>query len=196
MSDAPRARTIQAIFADTIALHQEVASRSGPALLGAADLLVEALRAGRKVLACGNGGSAADAQHFVAELVGRFVRERRAWPAIALSTDTSILTAVGNDYGFDQVFARQVEAHGQPADVLLLISTSGESANVLAAARAGRARGLKTIGLTGGDGGVLGRVVDVHVNVPAASTARTQEVHCTILHVLCELVEQALTQGS
>jgi D-sedoheptulose 7-phosphate isomerase len=141
---------------------------------------------------CGNGGSAADAQHFAAELVGRFTRERRAWPALALTTDTSILTAVGNDYGFDRVFARQVEAHGQPGDVLIGISTSGGSPDVLAAAAAARARGLRTIGLTGRDGGALGRVVDIHLNVPSVSTARTQEVHCTLLHVLCDLVEQDL----
>jgi len=196
LSDDPRARAVESAFEDAASLHREVSRHAGAAILSAADLLAAALRGGHRVLACGNGGSAADAQHFVAELVGRFVLERPAWPAIALTTDTSILTAVGNDYGFEQVFARQVEAHGQPGDVLLLISTSGSSANVLAAARAACARGVRTIGLTGRDGGQLGRSVDLHLNVPAASIARVQEVHGTILHVLCDLVEQALTQGS
>jgi len=192
----PRARAVESAFEDAASLHREVAARSVAAVVAAADLVAAALREGHRVLACGNGGSAADAQHFVAELVGRFERERPAWPAIALTTDSSILTAVGNDYGFDQIFARQVEAHGRAGDVLLLISTSGSSPNVLAAARAGCAGGLRTIGLTGRDGGELGRSVDLHLNVPAASTARVQEVHGTILHVLCDLVEQALTQGS
>ena len=154
-----------------------------------------ALRAGRKVLICGNGGSAADSQHLAAELVGRFSRERRALPAVALTTDTSVLTAIANDFGFDRVFARQVEAHGQPGDVLIGISTSGGSRDVLAAVEAARERGLVTIGLTGRDGGGLGRAVDVHVNVPSQSTARAQEVHATILHVLCDLVEQELVDA-
>ncbi len=196
MTDDPRGRAVESAFEDAASLHREVAARSVAAVVAAADLVAGALREGRRVLACGNGGSAADAQHFAAELVGRFVRDRPAWPAMALTTDTSVLTAVGNDCGFDQIFARQVEAHGRAGDVLLLISTSGSSPNVLAAARAGCARGLRTIGLTGRDGGELGRSVDLHLNVPAASTARVQEVHGTILHVLCDLVEQALTQGS
>jgi len=196
LTDDPRARAVESAFEDAASLHREVAARSGRAVVAAADLLVAALRAGHRVLACGNGGSAADAQHFVAELVGRYERERPAWPAMALTTDTSVLTSVGNDYGFDQIFARQVEAHGRAGDVLLLISTSGSSPNLLAAARAGCPRGLRTLGLTGRDGGELGRSVDLHLNVPAASTARVQEVHGTILHVLCDLVEQALTQGS
>jgi len=164
-------------------------------LLAAADLLIAALRSGRSVLACGNGGSAADAQHFAAELAGRFVRDREAWPAMALTTDTSVLTAVGNDYGFDRVFARQVEAHGRPGDVLVAISTSGTSANVLAAVQAARARGLTVVGVTGRDGGALGGLVDVHLNVPSPSTARVQEVHGSMLHVVCDLVEEALTNA-
>jgi D-sedoheptulose 7-phosphate isomerase len=192
MTTAERERLVTEAFTDTIAAHARVQRECADLVLGAADMLTTALRGGRKVLVCGNGGSAADAQHFAAELVGRFTRERRAWPALALTTDTSILTAVGNDYGFDRVFARQVEAHGQPGDVLIGISTSGGSPDVLAAAAAARARGLRTIGLTGRDGGALGRVVDIHLNVPSVSTARTQEVHCTLLHVLCDLVEQDL----
>jgi len=163
-----------------------------PDIVRATEVLAVCFRSGGKALVCGNGGSAADSQHFAAELVGRFARERRAWPALALTTDTSALTAIGNDLGFDRVFARQVEAHGRPGDVLVAMSTSGDSGNVLAAVEAARARGLVTVGLTGRDGGALGRAVDVHVNVPSPSAARTQEVHATILHVLCDLVEQGL----
>jgi D-sedoheptulose 7-phosphate isomerase len=192
MTTADRQRTVDTAFADTIAAHRRVQREGLAAISAAADALLAALRTGRKVLVCGNGGSAADSQHFAAELVGRFTRERRAWPALALTTDASVLTAIGNDHGFDRVFARQVEAHGQPGDVLVGISTSGGSPNVMAAVEAARARGLVTIGLTGRDGGALGRAADVHVNVPSSSTARTQEVHATILHVLCDLVEEGL----
>jgi D-sedoheptulose 7-phosphate isomerase len=192
MTTTDRQRVVDDAFADTIAAHRRVHRESQAALFAAADALRTALRAGRKVLVCGNGGSAADSQHFAAELLGRFARERRAWPALALTTDTSALTAIGNDSGFDRVFARQVEAHGQPGDVLVAISTSGGSPNVLAAVETARARGLATIGLTGHDGGALGHAVDVHLNVPSQSTARTQEVHITVLHVLCDIVEHEL----
>ncbi len=195
MTTADRERVVDETFAETVAVHGRVQREGRAALLAAADVLVTAFGAGRKVLVCGNGGSAADAQHFAAELVGRFARERRAWPALALTTDTSILTAVANDHGFDRVFARQVEAHGQAGDVLVGISTSGGSRNVLAAVEAARARGLVTVGLTGCDGGALARAVDVHVNVPSASTARVQEVHITLLHVLCDLVELELVDA-
>jgi D-sedoheptulose 7-phosphate isomerase len=195
MTTADRQRVVDDAFADTIAVHRRVQRESRAALLSAADALWTALRAGRKVLICGNGGSAADSQHLAAELVGRFSRERRGLPAVALTTDTSVLTAIGNDFGFDRVFARQVEAHGQPGDVLIGISTSGGSLDVMAAVEAARERGLVTIGLTGRDGGGLGRAVDVHVNVPSQSTARAQEVHATILHVLCDLVEQELVDA-
>jgi D-sedoheptulose 7-phosphate isomerase len=192
MTTADRQRLIEEAFTDTIAVHDLARRANETVLPAAACALVAALGAGRKVLVCGNGGSAADAQHFAAELVGRFARERRAWPALALSTDTSVLTAIANDYGFDQVFARQVEAHGGAGDVLVGISTSGTSANVLRAMEAARARGLVTIGLTGHDGGELGRLADLHLNVPSASTARIQEAHATLLHVLCDLVEREL----
>ena len=195
MTKTDRDRVVNDAFADTIALHQRVQREGQAAISAAADALRQALRDGRTVLVCGNGGSAADAQHFAAELVGRFTRERRAWPALALTTDSSALTAIGNDYGFDRVFSRQVEAHGQPGDVLIGISTSGGSPNVLAAVETARARGLVTIGLTGRDGGALGRAVHVHLNVPSPSTARTQEVHITLLHVLCDLVEQELVDA-
>ncbi len=145
-----------------------------------------------RVLACGNGGSAADAQHFVAELVGRFERERHPLAAISLSTDTSILTAVGNDYGFDHVFSRQVTALGQPGDVLLGISTSGNSANVLQAIDAAHENGLSVIALTGRDGGQMAtrlRDGDVHLCVPHPRTMRIQEMHILLLHLICEGVD-------
>ncbi len=182
------ARQADAAFAAAIALHERVRQNMGPTLL-AAEAIREALAAGRKVLVFGNGGSAADAQHLAAELVGRFTRERAAFPAIALTTDTSVLTSVANDYSFRHVFARQVEALGQAGDIALGISTSGESPNIEAALQAARGRGLKTIALTGRDGGRIGTAVDIHVNVPDQNTARVQEVHRTLLHVMCGIVE-------
>jgi D-sedoheptulose 7-phosphate isomerase len=144
------------------------------------------------VLVFGNGGSAADAQHVAAELVGRFQRERRALAAVALTTDTSILTAIGNDYAYDRVFARQIEALGESGDIAFGITTSGGSANVIEAFRMAKARGLITVALTGRDGGEAGRAADIHVNVPDDSTARAQEVHRTLLHAICEIVEAGL----
>ena len=143
------------------------------------------------VLVFGNGGSAADAQHFAAELVGRYERERRAWPAIALTTDTSALTAIGNDYGFDRVFARQVEALGKKGDVAIGISTSGNSPNVLKALAVANDRGMITVALTG-KGGKAGAMAAHHIAVAEERTARVQEVHATVLHVICELVESEL----
>ncbi len=177
-----------AAFAATIALHDRVRRNLGPALM-AAHIMDEALAAGRKVLVFGNGGSAADAQHLAAELVGRFMRERAALPAIALTADSAILTSIANDYSYKQVFARQIEALGQAGDVALGISTSGESPNVSAALQIARKRGLKTVALTGRDGGSVGAAAEIHVNVPDQNTARVQEVHRTLLHVMCELIE-------
>jgi len=148
-----------------------------------------ALAAGGKIVWMGNGGSAADSQHLAAEMVGRFRRERPGLASIALTTDTSILTSVGNDYGFEQVFARQVEALCAPPDILVGISTSGNSRNVIAAIEAGRARGLFTAGLLGGGGGRLGELCEFSLIVPAHDTARIQEAHILIGHLLCELVE-------
>jgi D-sedoheptulose 7-phosphate isomerase len=182
------ARIAEDTFAATIKLHDRVRMNLGPALV-AANALVDALAAGKKLLVFGNGGSASDAQHLAAELVGRFQKERAAIPAMALTVDTSILTAIANDYSFKQVFARQIEALGQPGDVALGISTSGESPNVVAALHAAKARGLKTMALTGRDGGSVGRAADIHVNVPDQNTARVQEVHRTLIHVLCEVIE-------
>jgi len=159
----------------------------------AIDLVAEALAGGRKVLLFGNGGSAADAQHIAAEFVGRFLRERRALPAIALTTDTSALTAIANDYGYDDVFARQVRALGTAGDVALAISTSGRSPSVLRAVEACRELGVRTIGLTGGDGGPLAGMVDVSLRVSASKlSARIQETHILVGHVICELVDRRL----
>ncbi len=163
-----------------------------PVIVAIAGRIVATFQRGGKVLLCGNGGSAADAQHIAAEFVSRFRRERRGLPAIALTTDTSILTAIGNDYGYERVFARQVEALGQPGDVVVGISTSGTSASVLAAMRAARERGLTAIGLAGATGGLLIDHVDVCLCVPSQNTARIQEVHITVAHVVCEIVERSL----
>ncbi len=155
-------------------------------------MLIDALRSGHKLLIMGNGGSAADAQHFAAEMVGRFLLERKALAAIALTTDTSILTAVGNDYGFDEVFKRQVEALANPGDLLIGISTSGHSLNVKQALAAGKALGARTIGLLGRDGGEIGPMVDLALTVPSVETPRIQEAHLVIIHILCDLVEKGL----
>src|SRR5881409_3275891 len=174
-----------------------VARESSGVIFEAALLITRCLRNGGKMLVFGNGGSAADAQHMAAELVGRFQRERRALPAIALTTDTSALTAIANDYGYEQVFARQVRALGVRGDVALAISTSGRSPSVLRAVEACRELGIETIGLTGGDGGTLAGLVDLCLRVSASTdAARIQETHILIGHVLCELVERRLFGGS
>lgn len=161
----------------------------------AAQILLNCITSGGKVLACGNGGSAGDAQHFAAELVGRFERERPGLPAISLATDTSILTAVGNDYGYQQVFSKQVQALGQPGDVLLAISTSGNSGNVIAAIEAAHEKDMAVIALTGKGGGRIGAMLsdrDMHICVPHDRTARIQEVHLLAIHCLCDLIDRQL----
>jgi D-sedoheptulose 7-phosphate isomerase len=178
------------VFDAAIALHQRVRDADHLALLRAVGAIRESYAGGGMVLTFGNGGSAADAQHLAAELVCRFARERRALAAVALSTDTSVLTAVANDCGFDRVFARQIEALGRPGDVAIGISTSGRSPNVVTALEAARARRLRTIALTGRDGGEAAAAAEFHVNVPDDSAARVQEVHRTLIHVICELVER------
>ncbi len=154
--------------------------------------IADAFANGQALLVFGNGGSAADAQHFVTEFVGRYQRDRRAVPALALTTDTSLLTAVANDYGFERVFARQIEAFGAPGDIAFGITTSGESPSVVEALKSASERGMVTIALTGRDGGAAGQAADIHVNVPHAVTARVQEAHIALLHVMCELVEDGL----
>jgi phosphoheptose isomerase len=185
----PRARFERTLDA-AIALHEHMRQHAQP-VLDAAAAITGALRAGGKLLLFGNGGSAADAQHVAAELVGRFERERAALAAVALTTDASVLTSVANDYAFERVFARQLEGLGRKGDVALGLSTSGASPNVVAGLVAARALGLQTIALTGADGGAVGRAVAIHVNVPSDSAARVQEVHRTVLHVICDLVEQS-----
>ena len=161
-------------------------------ITSAATLVGGALRDGRKLLIFGNGGSAADAEHIAGEFVGRFVAERRALPAIALSVSTSVLTAIANDSSFEDVFARQIEALGQPGDVAFGLSTSGTSANVVAGLRAARERGLRTLALTGRGGGKVRELADVCVHVPADETARIQEGHLLVAHIVCEVAEREI----
>jgi len=171
-------------------------ANSDPALLATAEAIaatmIGALRSGNKILLVGNGGSAADAQHIAAEIVGRYRHDRPAWTAIALTTDTSILTAITNDYGFEQVFARQVEALGGHGDVLLALSTSGRSPNILAALRTARARGLVTIGFTGGKGAALRALCDLLFVSPSDITAVIQQIHLTYAHGICDEIEQTM----
>ena len=164
----------------------------GSGVMGAAELIRNTLRNGKKILICGNGGSASDAQHFAAEIVGRFERDRKALPAIALTTDTSILTALGNDYGYDLVFSRQVEGLAADGDTLVAISTSGNSKNVVRAVEAARKMGVRTVGLLGRDGGKLAASVDIPVIVPHSATARIQEAHIFIIHFWSALIEKEL----
>jgi D-sedoheptulose 7-phosphate isomerase len=164
-------------------------AENGPQVAAFADLLRQTLEGGGKILLFGNGGSAADAQHFAAELVGRYLKERPGLPALALSTDTSALTAIGNDYGFDRVFARQVEALARPGDAAVGISTSGNSPNVLEGLREARRRGCRTLALLGRDGGAIAPEVEAALVYPAAETPRIQEAHAVLIHLLCALVE-------
>lgn len=161
-----------------------------PAIREAARIMIGSLKSGGKVLFAGNGGSAADAQHLAAELVNRFLKERAPMAGLALSTDTSIITAIGNDYSFDDIFVKQVQALGRPGDVFLAISTSGNSANLVKAVAAAKAGGIVTIGLTGQGGGRLGPEVDHLIAVPSRLTPRVQECHILIGHILCELIEE------
>ena len=183
------AAVVKTVFEEAIAVHERMRDLDHGAIVEAAAAIRAAMAAGGKLLIFGNGGSAADAQHFATELVVRFERRRAAFAALALSTDTSVLTAAANDFGYDRVFARQVEALGRPGDVVLGISTSGESANVLRGIEAATALGLRTIALTGRNGGALGAAAAIHINVPDASTARVQEVHMTVIHAICALIE-------
>ena len=191
MDEGQRA-SVDRILGETIDLLTTVRRGHLEPLGRAVDAIAEAFGNGQALLVFGNGGSAADAQHFVTEFVGRYQRERRAVPALALTADTSLMTAVANDYGFDRVFARQIEAFGAPGDIALGITTSGNSPNVVEGLKAAAERGMITIALTGRDGGEAGQLADIHVNVPHAVTARAQEAHITLLHAICELVEEGL----
>ncbi|OON59356.1 phosphoheptose isomerase [Massilia sp. KIM] len=189
---------ILAHFQESADLKMKSAAALSPFISQAVELMFSALSNGNKILACGNGGSAADCQHFAAELVGRFERERFPLPAIALTTDTSIMTAVGNDYSFKDIFSKQVQAFGQAGDILLAISTSGNSANVLAAVEAALEREMRIVAFTGKDGGALGKLLtdaDVHINVPHNRTARIQEVHLLAIHCICDGIDVALFGG-
>jgi len=182
-------RTIE----ESIRVKQGVLQNMVPELLQASEMIVGSLQAGGKLILFGNGGSAGDAQHIAAELVGRFERERRALPAIALTTNSSTLTAIGNDYGYNKVFSRQVEAWARPGDVVIGITTSGNSPNVLEGVAAAKLKGAKTIGMTGEKGGKLAAEVDLCLKVPSSSTARIQESHILIGHLLCLLIDKNIT---
>jgi len=186
---------IRSHFADSAQLKLAAAETLAPEIARAAALMTECLLGDGKILACGNGGSASDAQHFAAEMIGRFERERPELPAISLATDTSILTAIANDYEYAQVFAKQVRALGAAGDVLLAISTSGNSANVVAAVDAARERGMRIVALTGKGGGRVGELLsadDVHVCVPHSVTARIQELHILAIHCMCDVIDANL----
>ena len=179
-------------FSDSATVKQQFARDHADRIAIVAGLMVTAFREGRKVLLFGNGGSATDAAHIAAEFVGRYKRERKPLPAIALATDIAAITCIANDYGFDELFARQVRAHGQQGDIAIAISTSGNSPNVLKGVTASRECGLITVAWTGGTGGKLAGLVDHPFVVPSTVTARIQESHITLGHVLCELVEESL----
>jgi len=191
------AHRVASIFEQSARVRADAAAVLPAAIARGGALMADALGAGRTVLACGNGGSAADAQHFAAELVNRFEGERAPLPALALTTDTSALTSIANDYHFEEIFARQVAAFGRAGDVLLAITTSGGSANVLRAIERAHERGLRVVALTGRDGGRAPALLaggDVEIRVPAQSTARIQEIHILAIHCLCQLIDEALAR--
>ncbi|MBK1672537.1 phosphoheptose isomerase [Ectothiorhodospira shaposhnikovii] len=186
---------IRRTFAETVETQQCAALALSDTIEQAAQCILEAFLGGHKLLICGNGGSAADAQHFASELVNRFEHERPGLPAVALTTDTSTLTSIANDYAYDQVFARQVRVLGQGGDILVAITTSGHSPNVLEAIKAARERDLRVVAFTGRDGGALAGLLsdrDIEIRAPADRTARIQEVHLVVIHVLCDLIDRQL----
>lgn len=183
---------IATVVAESLEAKRRFFAERAADLVALADAIADRVRAGGKVLVFGNGGSAADAQHFAGELVGRFTKEGPPIPALALTTDSSIMTAVGNDYGYEHIFKRQVEAHARPADIAVGISTSGNSKNVLEAMKVAKSRGLLTVGMTGEGGGQLAALVDHLFAAPSKETPRIQEVHHLMNHILCELLEERL----
>lgn len=191
--DSSFTKEIQSCLKESIQTKERVLKTLVPVIDQVAHLLIETLEKGGKILLFGNGGSAADSQHIAAELVGKLVVKRRALPALALTTDTSNLTALGNDFGYEMIFQRQVEALGQKGDAAIGLSTSGNSANVLAAMKAARGKQMSTIGFSGRDGGKLAGLVDHVITVPSDSTQRIQEAHITVGHILCELIEAHFT---
>lgn len=182
-------KVIETIFKESISIKEKALEANIDKIIETVELFIKALKDNNKIMFCGNGGSAADSQHIAAEFIGRFQKERRSLPAIALTTDTSILTALGNDYGYDIVFARQIEGLGNAGDVVFGISTSGNSKNVIEGIKKAKEMGLKTVSLTGGDGGDLAKLTDISLIVPSKITARIQESHICIEHTICELVE-------
>ncbi|WP_281785141.1 phosphoheptose isomerase [Uruburuella suis] len=185
-------------FAQSIQAKQQAAEVLSAPTAQAAEIMLQCLMNDGKILACGNGGSAADAQHFAAEMTGRFEKERMELAAVALTTDTSALTAIGNDYGFDHVFSKQVRALGRPGDVLIGISTSGNSANIITAIEAAHERDMQVIAFTGRDGGKIAAMLkdnDILLNVPHPRTARIQEVHILLIHALCDCIDTMLLEG-
>jgi len=188
-------QAVRLIAAESVALKQRFFEANAGLLVATGRRMAECLRAGGKVLTFGNGGSAADAQHLAGELVGRFLRDRAALSALALTCDSSVVTAIGNDMGYESIFRRQVDAHGRPGDVAVGITTSGRSPNVVQALQLARERGLVTVGMTGGGGGRLAGLVDYLIDVPHGETARIQEVHVMVVHVLCQVVEEAMPRG-
>ncbi len=185
-------------FAQSIEAKQQAAEVLSAPTAQAAEIMLQCLMNDGKILACGNGGSAADAQHFAAEMTGRFEKERMELAAVALTTDTSALTAIGNDYGFDHVFSKQVRALGRPGDVLIGISTSGNSANIITAIEAAHERDMQVIAFTGRDGGKIAAMLkdnDILLNVPHPRTARIQEVHILLIHALCDCIDTMLLEG-
>ncbi|MCB1836793.1 MAG: phosphoheptose isomerase [Alcanivoracaceae bacterium] len=189
---------VRQLFAESIETKMKAAEVLPDAIIAAGQCMVECLLNGGKILSCGNGGSAGDAQHFSSELLNRFERERPALPAVALTTDASTVTSIANDYSYNEIFSKQIRALGNQGDVLLAISTSGNSANVVQAIQAAHDRGMKVVSLTGRDGGKMAGMAapgDVEVRVPAQSTARIQEVHLLVIHALCDHIDQQLFGG-
>jgi len=191
-SDWKMKEIVITILKDSADVKKKTAEQLADKIADAAQLVLDALKQGGKVLLIGNGGSAADAQHIAAELAGRFEMERDSLPAIALTTNTSVLTALANDYGYDVIFSRQLEALASEKDILIAISTSGTSPNILKAAEVVRSKNVTVIGLTGRDGGKLKEIADLAIIVPSNDTARIQEAHITIGHIICHLVEEGL----
>ncbi|MFH1655536.1 MAG: D-sedoheptulose 7-phosphate isomerase [Candidatus Omnitrophota bacterium] len=183
---------IARIIKESISVKEEVLKTQSDTIAKIAELAIDCLKKQNKIILFGNGGSAADSQHIAAELVGRFQKDRQSLPAIALTTNTSVLTAIGNDYGFEYVFSKQIEGLGKKGDLAIGISTSGKAKNVIEAIKKAKALGLKTVGLTGCDGAGLAESADISLIVPSKVTARIQESHITIGHIICELVEKSL----
>lgn len=186
---------VNALFEQSIQVKQEAQALLPPVIAAAAELIVSRILQGSKVLSCGNGGSAGDAQHFSSEMLNRFERERPGLPAFALTSDSATITAIANDYHYDEVFAKQITALGHPGDILLAISTSGNSSNMMAAINAAHEREMLVIALTGRDGGGMGSLLnetDVEIRIPSHSTARIQEVHLLVIHSLCDLIDNQL----